>query len=559
MTITRVRWLFAAACILVFLAKMWLVQAHSVLATPTPHDDLLFIRQAHAILSGEWLGDYSQYTLIKGQFYPLFIALSYWLCIPLLAAQQILYALTCLVFLLAVRPVLNNRALLFLVFVFLLLNPFTYNYPAVGRIFRLGIYPTLGLLVFSCLTGMFLRSRHSLKQALPWSLGMGLALAAFWHTREESIWIVPSLSLVFVYALWNGRTWGWRYLGGLVLLFLLPMVILAASTWTLSLLNEHYYGVKAPIEIETPEFKSAYGGLLRIRSEHWRQFYPVVKDVREKAYAVSPAFREIKPYLDGPVGKKWMDFIHGTDLPAAFFIWVFRDSVAEAGYYKDGRRTLDFYRRMGAEIDQACADGRLDCRMRITSLVPTWHREYNRLFFPTFFSVFNRIIHFSGFSAKTDGLLSRGTMGIMRLYSTVTREKVVTSRKDVLQATPEYYRHLNREKTRILQDIGGGYQKLVPALFWLALAVLLVILVQSLRKRELCFFTVLALATLAGIAAITFILTLVAITSYSEIERAMHTAFPLVLLFILAVFIDLWSRLFPGQTETTHGWSAAEC
>ena len=544
---------------MVFLIKMWLVQAHSVLAMNYPIDDLLFIRQAHAILSGEWLGPYSQYTLIKGQFYPLFIALNYWLCIPLLAGQQILYFLTCMVFIIAVRPLINNQWILFLFFVFLLLNPFTYDYPMVGRIFRLGIYPTLGLLIFSCLTGLYLRLQNSLKKALPWSLGMGISLAAFWHTREESIWIVPSLVLVYIYIMWTSRKKGQHHLYGVVALLMLPVLILGAFTHILTELNKEHYGVPACIEIETPEFKSAYGGLLRIRSNHWRRFYPVVKDVREKAYAVSPTFRRLKIYLDGSIGKKWMDTYHMTDLPAAFFIWVFRDSVAKAGYYQNGSKALDFYSRMGKEIDQACADGRLDCRMRITSLVPTWHKEYNKLLFPTFISVFNRIIHFDGFSAKTDGMISRGSRKNIQIYSAVTREKIVTSRRDALRATPEYYLHLNKEKTRILQDIGKSYQKIVPVLFWAALVTLLGLLFFSWKRRHLCFFTILAMAALGGITAITFILALLDITSYSEIGRAMHTAFPLVLFFIVTVCIDVLIHLFPITTEVDNGQVITEC
>jgi len=36
-------------------AKLWLVSAHYLMATKSPHDDLLFITQAHNLLSGNWL------------------------------------------------------------------------------------------------------------------------------------------------------------------------------------------------------------------------------------------------------------------------------------------------------------------------------------------------------------------------------------------------------------------------------------------------------------------------------------------------------------------------
>ena len=118
--------------------KLWLVQAHPLMATNTPHDDLLFVSQADHLLSGSWLGEYNQLTLIKGQFYPIFIALGHYLSIPLLLFQQLLYALASFVAVWAVAPLVKRRWLLLLFFLVLVLNPFSYNYPAVGRVLRLG-------------------------------------------------------------------------------------------------------------------------------------------------------------------------------------------------------------------------------------------------------------------------------------------------------------------------------------------------------------------------------------------------------------------------------------
>lgn len=547
MSIFQSKRFFVFFSVAMLVGKLWLVNAHSLMATITPHDDLLFITQAHNILSGQWLGEYNQLTLIKGQFYPLFIAFSYYLNIPLLAAQQLLYAFASFVAVWAVYPLVRQKWLLFLLFILLLLNPFSFNYPAIGRVLRLGIYMSLGLLVFSCILGLYVRSRHSWRNAIVWSIGAGISLSAFWNTREESIWIVPSLLLLLLPAFFDLRRLPRSRAVILAGLYVLPLLMLLGANYTLKTINRNHYGVFATIELETPEFKSAYGGLLRIKSDRWRQFYPAVKDVRDSAYAVSPAFREVRPFLDGPVGRKWQDLCGCTDIPAAFFIWAFRDSVAAAGYYKDGPTTLQFYQRMGSEIDQACAEGKLDCRPRISSLVPPWYREYNLLLIPTYFSVLKQIVSFKEFSAAIEGMMSRGRRGIMFMYEIVTREKLLPSRRDVLQGYPNYHRHLNREKIRILSDIGTCYLKMIPSLFLLALATFLFTAGRSVIKREFPFFTMVSGAALTGILSIAFILTLLTITSYSEIERAMHSAYPMVLLFIVASVLDAVTRLFPRK------------
>ena len=524
-------------CLLLVACKFWLVGPHELVALEAPHDDLLFITLAENIIQGKWLGDYNQLTLIKGPFYPLFIAASYFLDIPLLAAQQLLYAFACFVFIWALFPVIQHRWLLVLIFVFLLFNPFSYNYPAVGRVFRLGIYQSLGLLVFGSLSGLYIRSKISLKNSVGWALLAGLAFSAFWHTREESIWIVPSLFLLFVAAIYANRALGRSRRVVLVSIYLLPVMIWAGATFTLRMLNLNHYGIFATIEVETSAFESAYGGLLRVKSNQWKQYYPVVTDVRKQVYRVSPSFREIEPYLEGEVGKQWMALARTPEIPANFFIWAFRDAVAYAGYYKNGPGTMELYRKIGREIDIACEKGQLDCRPRITSLVPPWHREYNRLFVRGFYNIFQRIVRFQDFSADTGEIRSKGSRLLMQRFSVVTREKLRTSRKGILCRYPDYHNHLNQEKIRILYDIGTFYQFAVPKLFAFFCVVLLLFpLVPALRRR-ISGYVVLALSCLGGLCSITFILTLVVITSYFSINRAMHVSYPLVLLTIVCMLL----------------------
>ncbi|MCI5149696.1 MAG: hypothetical protein D3916_09970 [Candidatus Electrothrix sp. MAN1_4] len=535
--------IYILAGLLLILSKLWLVSAHQLMAWTAPHDDLLFIQQAHALLSGNWLGEYNQLTLIKGPFYPIFIAFCYYLNISLLTAQQLLYALASFVAVRAFSPLIKQKWLLLALFALVLLNPFSYNYPAVGRAFRLGIYPSLGLLVLSCATGLVIRSwlHQTVEKLFFWSAGTGIFLAAFWNTREESVWLLPSFFLLLIPAVFSFR--GVSRSGKMILagLYILPVLMLLGTNFTLKKINQQYYGVNATIELETQEFKSAYGGLLRIRSDKWRRFFPVVKDARKQAYKVSPTFQKVAPYLEGPLGQNWQKLCGCGDIPAAFFIWAFRDAVAAAGYYTDGKSALKFYEKMGDEINQGCKTGRLDCRPRFSSLVPPWHKEYNKLLLPTWLSVLKRIVQFTDFSAHTDGMLSRGSSEAIFLYKVVTHDKLLTSKPDILKNYPEFRKHLNKEKTRILNDIGAGYQNMIPWLFLAALIVFCFRTGRNIMQRKLAVANIAAGAALTGILSISFILTLLIITSYSEIERAMHSAYPMVLLFLLAVFFDSMS------------------
>ncbi len=547
-------WLAAAAVCL--LLKLWLVDAHDLMVTVTPHDDLLFINLAAHILSGDWLGDYNQLTLIKGAFYPLFIALAYWLNIPLLLAQQLLQALACAVFVLALLPLFHRAWLLLGVFLLLLFNPFSFNYPAMGRVLQLAIYPPLGLLVFGLALGLALRAGDSLRRALPWALWLGLAMGLLWITRDESIWIVPSLAMLLLWSAGNAVICG-RGRWGAVLLHLLPLLGWFVVVLLICSLNSLHYGVFVRNELETSEFKAAYGGLLRVRTADDRRFYPVVREARRQAYTVSPSLREIEPLLDGEIGERWQslcsiadmtgDTVHGSaacpDLPAAFFIWAFRDAVTSAGYHRDAAETLAYYRRVGEELDRACAAGQLDCRPRVTSLMPPWRSEYTAAAWPTFWRLLRQTVALAPFAATSEGWLSRGDTRQVQLFEAVTGERLLSSRRDVLAMVPAFHSHLNREKIRILNDVAMGYQRLVPPLFWCALAATLLVTVLDLRRIRLAPLTLCNWAILAGILAITAILTLVQLTSYGSVGRAMHTAFPLVPLFVLVALLDGVTRV----------------
>lgn len=530
---------FHGLCLFLALVKLWLVRAHLVMVTMTPHDDLLFIRHAESILNGKWLGDYNQLTLIKEPFFPLFIALSQWLSLPLLFSIHLFYVLACWLFVVAVRPLVNHRLSLLFCFLLLLLNPGSYNYPAIGRIFQLSIYAPLALVVMSCLLGLAIRAFGPIRPALRWSLALGVAVSIFWITRGESIFLMPSLALVFVYLfrVAKGAT-PLRRWGRPLVLCLLPVLLLLGTVQTVRHINLVHYGVPAVIEIVTPEFESAYGGLLRIITKDDRQFIPVTRAARFQAYEISPTFRQIKDNLDGPVGMRWQSLAGENEIPAAFFIWALRDAAAASGFHDSGTKALDFYRQMGQEIADACDGGKIQCRNFSSSLVPPWRPEFNALVLPTVYSVLKKTVTYDGFNGMADHFRNAVPKELMKLFAEVTGEKLLSSKPGGEDVYPYYFTHLNREKMRILGQLGHFFQIVTPTLALVAVLLLLVNLARAWKRRHLPLLTVFSLSAATGVMGITAVMTLLAITSYSEIARVMHVSFPLLLLFISGVFLD---------------------
>ena len=106
--------------LLIAAASLWMRAGFPVsVVTPSPNDDQLFVQMARSLAEGRWLGGYTNVTLVKGMFYPIFIAVSFFAGIPLKIAEQAAYlgasALTAEI----VRRRANNRPLGVTLFIFL--------------------------------------------------------------------------------------------------------------------------------------------------------------------------------------------------------------------------------------------------------------------------------------------------------------------------------------------------------------------------------------------------------------------------------------------------------
>jgi len=527
--------------IILIVLRLWLVEVYELMATWTPHDDYLFIRLAKHLLSGEWLGPYNHFTLIKGPGYPLFIAASHLAGIPLLLSQQLLYSFACVLAISALRPLCGNRYLLMACFALLLLNPFLYNYPVPGRAFREGFSISLVLIVFATLLGSITRLGHPGKRSLIWATGFGLAFTLLWHTREEGLWLLPSVALAALMIILVDRPDSRISLNRRILTLFIPLALFCAASFSLAFLNYMNYGEFIINELKSKEFISAYGGLMNIIPDHFKRFTPVSDDVLHKAFAASPAFRELEPIFTAAAQK--------SHLVPPFFIWSLRETVRKAGHSTNLTEALQFYGRIGDELAQGCKDGRLNCLDRAPSLQPPWHSSYNTLALPVFIKIFKEAVGFSNYHAelgKFEKWQSNGKAELIKDYHYVTLKKILPSDRKIVSEYPEYYQHLRIEKVRLLKDIGDSYKFLTPLLFSLAIVIHLYLLFQSLRRRQLSVEAVFGLVLIGGLISLVAILSFVNITLW-PIRRPLYSAYPVVLLYICCMLGSLCKEIHQAK------------
>jgi len=523
--------------IILALLKLWLVSGQTVYAIGwAGHDDRLYLNLASAFLKHGWLGHYSNLTLAKGPFYPFWIALTFVSGITLLLSQHLLYIAACVIFIIAVRPIVSRPIVLLLIWTILLSNPMTYT-SLITRVVREGIYPALTIFVTSFSMGILVRHDRPLKSLNRWSTGLGCSLSAFWLTREEGVWIMPLVLMVIGLAavrMLQTRPIDWRRLS---LVCALPFCIWITVLGAVAGINKIGYGVFATVEFKSRDFLEAYGALSRVMHANWQRFVPVPEETRERIYEVSPAFAELNPFLEGDIGKGWSyNSCRGAsicnDIGGGWFMWAFRDAAAAAGHHKTGAAAASFYRRLATEVNAACADGRLECRSKRATLVPPWRDEYFRPLLSTMARAAFYLARFEGFDAHS--VPSEGSEESLLLFRDLTRDRlspVTLAGRFPKQAKFDDF------KIAILGYIGKIYQIVMPVFIVAAFMVYMIRTALMIKKRTVTRIWMINGALLAAIIIRLFIVSMIEVTSFPAIcPLYLAPAYPQLLMFVILSF-----------------------
>ena len=434
------RWVWLT-CLGLTILKLWLTASQTVYAIgPSGHDDYHFLTQAAYMLRAQWLGPYDSLTLIKGPFFPAWIAFAFVLGLPLLLSAQLLYAIACWAMTMAVRPLLSRNMLAVVFYGVLLFNPAS-NAAGVTRVLREMITPALTTIVAACAFGLLLTDESGGRQARWRSVGLGASFAGLWLTREEQlVVVVPALLFVFGCATllaWKRRASRapWRVLRW----WLGSLGLWAVIVYSVAAVNYVHYGLFNKTEFDARSFNAAYGALARVKPVEFKPLVPVSKETRRRIYHVSPAAAELKPYLEGKVGSFWetqsesqQDDSNRHEITGGSFMWALRDAVQAAGYYDSGRFPAEFYLRLEREVNAACARGELDCYGPRRTLLPVWHNYYLRLWLPPFM---DNLVAVVGFRA----------VGLDAVPSVGTPEELALFRALAGEITPTGQHHLELE------------------------------------------------------------------------------------------------------------------
>lgn len=335
------------------------------------YDDMLFINHAQSLAEGRWLGKFSELTLIKGPGYPVFLALNYWLGLPITFTHALFFCFSIAGLSLLILKISKSYLLAALLFLITLWDPRVFE---LNRVMRDAIYAGQAILILTTLS-YILFFKHQKKHENILSVLLGVLFAWFWLTREEGIWLVPGLVFLLIFAIIRNKRQKSE------IRIIRPLFIsagfFAATHIMFNLGNLVAYGDFVGVDIKEKNFQAAVKSMESIRVGKDIPYLAVPLKVREEIYKVSPAFSELKKYIDPDNAiSSWQaggcSFRPTTcgDIGNGFFLWAVRDAAGKAGYYASPSTASNFYKLIDNDIKLACADKRLVCDRSFIPYMP---------------------------------------------------------------------------------------------------------------------------------------------------------------------------------------------
>ncbi len=190
------------------------------------------------------------------------MALNQLIGIRLLLSQALLYVVACALLARALRPALPGRGARALIYLVVLFNPASSADGPATRVSRGGIYSSLTILTLGLAIGAALRVRSAPRRAVAWSAA-GLVAGIIALTREEALWLAPSLAIVAtagLVAAWrNGRRTWLAATSVTVVAYAVPLAAVAS-------INLRMFGVFELAELRAGYYRAAVGALTRARA-----------------------------------------------------------------------------------------------------------------------------------------------------------------------------------------------------------------------------------------------------------------------------------------------------
>ncbi len=349
--------------------------------TDAPHDHEMFFKAAISLIKGNWLGPYNQLTLTKGPTYKLFIALNYIFGLPITLTYAVFYLISSLILFYVCICLRISKILSLILFTAILFQPVLIQ----KELLRDDIVPSLFLISYSLLVLITVKPRRGNFVLI---LLCGVSFGLLYLTREDTVWIIPGVSVIILLTYIITRIAKNSFLNEtktLTAIFSISMTLILG----VCVINKLYYGKFVNTELSGGPFSKTIQILTSINYGSNIPYVPVTKIKREKIYEVSPSFNRLKDYFEEK-GLGWTT--HGekfypwtkNEYAAGWFCWALRDAVASIGYYDSPNHADQFYNQILIEVQNAASKNEIQLSRKLPiALMPNINQKQMQEFIPS--------------------------------------------------------------------------------------------------------------------------------------------------------------------------------
>lgn len=455
---------FLLAMVLFGVLKEFLVYNLPIMAVPKGiHDDWIMVHMADALRSGQWLGEYNDLTLTKGMFFPFYLAVLNFLRLSYLSVSALLYTVSCMIFVYALRPLLKKYWACFTLYLVLLWNPVSYSVQAFQRVYRNSISYIQVLLIFGGLLALWLRRKEPVKKQILWLLIAAVGMVTFFYTREDAIWVEPFL-LVFLLVYLGTMFFSWKkehrreYVGKAVLV-LLPFLSVWGAGQLIAQENDNHYNIRLTNELQKGGFAEMYKSMMAVKPE---EDIPGVTMTREKIARMCdecPTLEKLEPYIQssrlywagsGENEKDW-------EVRDGWVFWIFRTALAQAGYYTDGETVNQVCLQIRDELEAAMDEGRLT---RQATMPSTYMSPWREGYLGDLFGALGKAIAYTTTYDEMETLVylysEPDENGGIPLFERMTGDKAVWYESDLVEMAGWYASYEGMEGVTLQAETADG-------------------------------------------------------------------------------------------------------
>lgn len=364
---TSSKWLFAIYFILI-LFRFWLTGDRDIVATNSPYDEYWYVESASRYI---WGGGYTHMAFAQIPTYSIWLLGLSLIGIPARLGIDALWIFSSLYLAIAIARFTRWRSAGLLVFVLLAFHPYAI------MVLDRGLSETLlgALSVLTLAAGIEVwnlrKTENCYSQRISYILFV-IGFAVAYLTRKEGIVLLAPLIVVLVFSFferddwWSGRFW--QKLG--TKLVIAPLVATIFLGCVISICNYSRLHMFVLNEISAPGYQSAIKALNSIDVGRTPRHATVTAAARSLAYEVSPTFRELAPFFEGPLGQGIAAHpIAGVDgeIGNGWFYWALRDAGANAGWFSSAKKADEKYAQISLDINRGFDEGKLKKRPYVLS------------------------------------------------------------------------------------------------------------------------------------------------------------------------------------------------